>query len=107
MDQFHYFAVLGVCLAATLPLEFIYGFKVWRNPRRLAKALTPGFIIFAGWDAAAIAGGHWTFSDRYTTGWDLFGGFFPVEELLFFIVVPAAAISGFEAVRCSLRRNND
>jgi len=103
LGQWSYLALLGGCLAVTFPLEFFYGFRLWRNPRRLAKAVLPGAAIFSIWDIFAIERAHWTFSDRYTTGWILPGGM-PFEELIFFIVIPTAGIAGFEAVTASLAR---
>lgn len=102
MDQFQYLGLLVGCMAVTIPLEFFYGFRVWRAPKRLVRVIAPGFVIFVIWDLIAIARGHWWFSDRYMTGLVTPGGI-PVEELAFFVVIPAAAISGYEAVRHSLR----
>ena len=50
----------------------------------------------------AIAAGHWSFDPRQTTG-ILLPGRLPLDELLFFLVVPLCAILGFEAVRAVLR----
>lgn len=40
----------------------------------------------------------WSFSRRLTTGVELFG-YRPVEELVFFLLVPICGILTFEAVR--------
>jgi len=50
------------------------------------------------WDIAAIKAGHWHYDLRQMTGVVLPGGL-PLDELLFFLVVPTCAILGFEAVR--------
>ena len=50
------------------------------------------------WDLYAIAAGHWTFDPAQTVGLVLPGGV-PVEELLFFVVVPTCSVLAFEAVR--------
>lgn len=104
MGRWEYFALLAGCVAVTVPLEFLYGFRVWRAPRRLARALLPGFVAFTLWDLWAVNRRHWWFSPDHTTGWLAPGGL-PVEELAFFLVVPAAAISGYEAVRAGLARH--
>jgi lycopene cyclase domain-containing protein len=54
--------------------------------------------IFAAWDIVAIAAGHWSYDPAQLIGVKLVGNL-PLEELLFFIVVPVCAILGFEAVR--------
>ena len=53
------------------------------------------------WDLVAIARGHWSFDDRYVTGWELPGSL-PVEELTFFVVIPLCALLTFEASRRTL-----
>ncbi len=100
-----YLLVLGACLLGTLPLEIFLHVRVYRRWRRLVLALLPTLIVFAAWDMAAIAAGHWHYDLRQMTGVVLLGGL-PLEELLFFLVVPTCAILGFEAV-LSVRRRRD
>jgi lycopene beta-cyclase len=95
MDPFRYLIVLGACLAITLPLEFVLGVRVYRRPRRLLATVAPVAAVFAGWDLVATARGHWWFSDRYTIGVRLLG--LPIEEWLFFVVVPMCAVLTYEA----------
>jgi lycopene cyclase domain-containing protein len=103
MGRLTYLAVLAGCLAAALWLEPVLRVNVLRRWRRLALTILPVVLIFSLWDLAAIAAGHWTFDPAQTTGWLLPGGL-PVDEVLFFCVVPVCAILGFEAVRAVLRR---
>jgi lycopene cyclase domain-containing protein len=58
--------------------------------------------MFTLWDIAAIATAHWTFDPAQTLGVLLPGGL-PLDELLFFLVVPVCAVLAFEAVRAVLR----
>lgn len=102
MGQLSYLAVLVGCLAAALWLEPVLRVNVLRRWRRLALTVLPVVVIFGAWDLAAIAAGHWTFDPRQTTGILLPGGL-PLDEVLFFVVVPVCAILGFEAVRASLQ----
>jgi lycopene cyclase domain-containing protein len=102
MDRWHYLLILGCCLAVTLPLELVLGVRVYRRPRRLLATVAAVLVVFAGWDLAAYAAGHWWFSDRYTLGPRLLG--LPLEEWLFFIVVPLCALLTYEAVGTVLRR---
>jgi lycopene cyclase domain-containing protein len=89
---------MAACVLVTLPLELIVGARVWRSPRRLAVALAPAFALFVGWDLWASATGTWSFNPRYVVGLELPGGM-PVEELVFFVVVPVCALLTLEAVR--------
>jgi lycopene cyclase domain-containing protein len=98
MGRLTYLAVLGGCLAGALWLEPVLRVNVLRRWRRLLLTLVPVVVVFVLWDLAAIAAGHWTFDPAQTTGVLLPGGL-PLDELLFFVVVPVCAILGFEAVR--------
>jgi hypothetical protein len=50
------------------------------------------------WVLYAIAQGHWDYSPALTLGIRLPGGI-PVEEVLFFLVVPVCSVLALEAVR--------
>jgi len=93
-----YLLVLLGCLLGTLPLEIFLGVRVYRRWPRLLLALLPTVVVFGAWDVAAIAAGQWHYDARQLSGLRL-PGRLPVEELLFFLVVPTCAILGFEAVR--------
>jgi lycopene beta-cyclase len=98
MDRYHYLLVLAACLIVTLPLELVLGARVYRRPRRLLITLLVAMTPFVLWDLVGIARGHWSFSDRFTLGVDLPGGM-PLEELLFFVVVPICALLTHQAVK--------
>ena len=98
MDRFQYLAVMAACVAVTLPLEFVLGARVWRRPGRLVRSIAAVAVPFLIWDVLAIARGHWTFSERYTTGWIVTAGV-PIEEVTFFVVIPVCALLTLGAVR--------
>jgi lycopene cyclase domain-containing protein len=93
-----YVGVLAFCLLGTLPLELWLGVRVYRRPRRLVLALLPVLVVFVAWDLYAVHAGHWTFDPGQTLRWVLPGGL-PIEEVLFFLVVPVCSVLAFEAVR--------
>ena len=103
MRHLAYVFVLAGCLAAALWLEPVLRVNVLRRRRRLALTLVPVVIVFVLWDLGAIAAGHWTFDPAQTTTVVLPGGL-PLDEVLFFVVVPVCAILGFEATRAVLRK---
>jgi lycopene cyclase domain-containing protein len=103
VDRYQYLLLMAGCLIVTLPLEFVFGARVWRQPRRLLLALVPTVIVFAVWDIAAIARDQWSFNPRYVTGSRLPGNL-PVEELAFFVVIPICGLLTLEAVRRILDR---
>jgi lycopene cyclase domain-containing protein len=100
MSHFQYLILMAGCLALTAPLEFL-GARVYRQPARLARAVLPVAAAFLIWDAAAIAATVWTYNPRYVTGLRL-PFQIPVEELAFFLVVPACGILTYACVQVLL-----
>ncbi|GHJ44995.1 lycopene cyclase [Catellatospora sp. TT07R-123] len=101
--MYAYLAVLGGCLLCALWLEPVLKVGVLRQRRRLAVTVLPVAAVFLLWDLAAVAAGQWSFDPTQLLGVWLPGGL-PLEEVLFFLVVPLCAILGFEAVRTVLAR---
>ena len=101
-----YLALLAACLLVTLPLELVLKAGVYRRPGRWLAAVLPVFVVFNLWDYLAIRRGHWSYSPRWTTGWVAFG-VLPVEELVFFVVVPTCALLTYQAVVRVLDRGRD
>ena len=94
--------MLAFVVAASWGLEFIFRLRVLRSPKRLLKTLAlviPPFIV---WDWYAISKGHWHFDPALSTG--IVGPFsIPLEEYLFFVIIPIAAILTLEGVTTVLR----
>lgn len=95
MDPYQYLIVMGLCLAITLPLEWVLRARVYRRWRLLLPTIAVVVLVFGIWDLIAISRDHWTFSPLYTTGITL--GTLPIEELSFFIVIPLAGLLSYEA----------
>lgn len=103
MRHFTYVGVLVGCLLAAIWLEPVLRVGVLRRWRRLLLTVVPVALIFSVWDVMAMRAGHWWLDPAQTTGVILPGGL-PLDELLFFLVVPVCAVLGFEAVRITLDR---
>lgn len=103
MRHLAYVAVLAGCLAAALWLEPVLRVRVLRRWRRLLLTVLPVAAAFVVWDLLAIRAGHWHFDPAQITGVRFPGGL-PLDEVLFFLVVPVCAILGFEAVRITIRK---
>jgi lycopene beta-cyclase len=97
LDHFQYLFLMACCLLITLPLEFVLSARVYRRAAGLAFAIIPVVIIFSIWDIVGILRDHWSYSTRFTTGWTVIFGM-PVEELVFFVVVPICGLLTYEAV---------
>ena len=79
-------------------LELFLKVGVLKRIKRVLQAIAPISFLFIAWDAYAIRSGHWRFDGEQILG--IFGPFcIPLEEYLFFIFVPIAAIMTIEAVR--------
>ena len=98
MGSATYLMVMLFIVAGTVWLEFALRTRVFRRWRRLALSVLPVLVVFALWDVYAIAHGHWWFDESRITGIRL-PGELPLDELVFFIVVPIASILTLEAVR--------
>jgi lycopene cyclase domain-containing protein len=105
MGHFQYLVLMACCLAVTAPLELL-GARVYRQPARLARAVLPVAVAFLAWDAIAIAAGVWTYNARYISGLRL-PFRIPVEELVFFLVVPVCAILTYGCVQAMLARGRN
>ena len=98
MAHLTYLGLLAGCLVVTAPLELFLRVRVYARWRRLLVAVLPEFAVFVVWVLYAIAQGHWDYSGDLTLDVRLPGGI-PVEEVLFFLVVPVCSVLALEAVR--------
>ena len=104
MDRWQYLIVLGACLAITMPLE-IFRPGVYRQAWRAARAVLPVATVFVIWDEVAIARHTWTYNPAYVSGVNI-PFHMPIEEVLFFLVIPVCALLTYNAVSTILQRVN-
>lgn len=96
--RWSYVAVLIFVFLGSIWLEVFLRSRVLRKPKRLLLTIVPVLLPFLVWDAYAISQGHWYFSESRILGVYLPAGI-PLDELLFFILIPFASILTLEAVR--------
>jgi lycopene cyclase domain-containing protein len=104
VDHWQYLIVLAACLAITLPLE-IFRPGVYRQFWRAARAVLPVAAVFVLWDEVAIGARLWTYNPAYVTGVNI-PIRMPIEEVLFFLVIPLCALLTYNAVSAILNRVN-
>jgi lycopene cyclase domain-containing protein len=104
MDRWQYLIVLAACLVITLPLE-IFGDGVYRQLRRTVRAVLPVTAVFLLWDEAAVGAHVWTYNLAYIVG-AVIPFQIPIEEVLFFVVVPLCGLLTYNAVSTILQRFN-
>ena len=93
-----YLAMLIFTVLGSFWLEIFLKVGVLRQLRRLVLAIAPVAALFIAWDAYAISRKQWHFDPKQILG--VHGPFhIPLEEYLFFLIVPIAAIMTLEAVR--------
>jgi lycopene cyclase domain-containing protein len=97
VQKFGYMAMLAFTVFGSFWLEIFLKTSVLKRWRRALISILPISFFFLVWDAYAIAQGHWFFNrDRMLGIYGPFG--IPLEEFLFFIIVPMAAILTIEGV---------
>jgi len=86
-------------LSGIIPLlaSFWPDLKFYQNIRSLLISITIVVIFFSVWDVFAVYRGHWFFNP--TDVWKLRIINLPVEEVLFFVVIPFCCIFTWEAVK--------
>ena len=90
--------MLGFTVAGSFWLEIVLKVGVLRRVRRLFSSILPISLLFIIWDAYAVASGHWFFDRNQILG--IYGPFdIPLEEFLFFVIIPIAGVMTIEAVR--------
>jgi lycopene cyclase domain-containing protein len=97
LSHFVYLALLLACLVGTVPLETVLHVHVYAQWRRLAGAVLPVTIVFTAWDLFSIRRALWHYDGHYLVAIRS-PGRLPLEELLFFIVIPICAVLTYEAV---------
>ena len=95
-DRYQYLLLMAGCLVITLPLEFVLRARVYRRPRRLLLSLLPMLVRLPGVGRLRDRRGHWRYSPEYTTG--IRPARVPLEEYVFFVVIPLCGLLTYEAV---------
>ena len=89
--------MLGFTVVGSFWLEIVLKVGVLRRIKRAMLSILPVSALFILWDAYAVRSGHWFFDREQIVG--IYGPFdIPLEEYLFFVIVPLAAIMTIEAV---------
>jgi lycopene cyclase domain-containing protein len=98
MMKWGYVAMLAFTVVGSFWLEVAFKVEVLRRAVRAFASILPIAATFLIWDAWAVHHRDWYFDIKQILG--IYGPFrIPLEEYLFFIVVPLAAIMTLEAVR--------
>jgi len=100
--KLEYILVLGAVILVPFVKSFSKEIGFYKNPLRLFFSIGIPFVIFIAWDFYAVFRGHWSFNKDYVIGIRILG--LPVEELLFFAVIPFSAMFTWESVKYFMRK---
>lgn len=92
-----YLKVLVLSLSIPLAVSFWPGLKFYRNLPALIKAILLILVIFGCWDVLATYRQHWYFNSRAVYSLRVIN--LPLEEILFFAVIPFCCIFTWEALK--------
>jgi len=95
--KYEYFIVLIFTIAVPLIKSFSKEINFYRPFKRFVTAISIPFVLFVIIDAIAVKRDLWTFNKLYVTGIYFFG--LPVEEILFFAVIPFSCLFTWETVK--------
>lgn len=85
-------------LSALIPLvcSLYPPLGLYRHARALALSIVCVLVLFGAWDVVATFRGHWHFNPNAV--WDVRVINLPLEEVLFFVVIPFCCIFTWEAL---------
>ena len=96
--HYTYVAILGAAIAGPLALSFDKKVAFYTKWRYVFAAMILPALFYIGWDMIFTQVGVWHFNPAYTQGTKLYN--LPVEEVLFFFIVPYCCTFIYECIRC-------
>ena len=94
--HYTYFLILAGSLIGPLILSFDKKVAFYKKWKHLFSATILPALFYIIWDMVFTQRGVWSFNENYITGIKLYN--LPVEELLFFFIVPYCCVFIYECV---------
>jgi lycopene cyclase domain-containing protein len=104
MIPLNYIIIDSLIILFPLIFSFKWKFKYYKFFKPLAASIAIVGLSYIIWDILVTYRGDWWFDKNYLIGVELFG--LPIEEILFFIVVPFACIFIYENLVYFLKDKN-
>lgn len=96
--HYTYFIILAASLAGPLLLSFDKKVAFYKKWKYVFPAMIIPALLYIAWDIFFTDKGVWSFNENYITGSKLYN--LPIEEVLFFFVVPYCCVFIYECIRC-------
>lgn len=96
--HYTYFLILAASVAGPLGLSFDNKVGFYKKWKWLFPAMIIPALLYIAWDIFFTAKGVWSFNEDYISGIMLVN--LPIEEVLFFFIVPYCCIFIYECIRC-------
>jgi len=94
MIKLDYILLDFIIILFPIIFTFTWKFKYYKYFKPLAASILIVGISYIFWDYLVTARGDWWFNKEFLIGIEIFG--LPIEEILFFVVVPFACIFIYE-----------
>jgi lycopene cyclase domain-containing protein len=98
-----YLLLLLFSLSYPLAQSFEWRISYYKKWKHLLKAILVMMLIFIPWDIWKTVQGVWWFDDNYILGFKI--GHLPIEEWLFFVIVPFACVFIYEVLNYYLKKD--
>jgi lycopene cyclase domain-containing protein len=95
--KYTYMVLMGITLFSPLVLSFDKRVHYYTRWKALFPSILPMFIVFIIWDVIFTRNNVWWFNKEYVIGW--FIAHLPLEEWLFFILVPFACVFIYDVIK--------
>lgn len=96
-SHYTYFIILAASLAGPLALSFDKKVAFYKQWKYVFPAMILPAFLYIIWDIYFTKLGIWSFNEHYITGIKLKG--LPVEEILFFFIVPYCCVFIYACIR--------
>jgi lycopene cyclase domain-containing protein len=96
--HYTYFLILAASVAGPLALSFDKKVRFYKKWKWLFPAMMLPALLYIFWDIFFTSKGVWSFNEDYISGIKLAN--LPIEEVLFFFIVPYCCIFIYECIRC-------
>ncbi len=100
-----YFLILAGSIAGPLFLSFDKKVAFFSKRKAFLFSLILPALFYIAWDMIFTKMGIWSFNPRFITEFYIYN--LPIEEVLFFLIVPYCCLFIYECIKCYLPRLND